>query len=194
MSGMCADETDNQQASDDAVSEAIEQNLEKVARFAHQEDAKRSSLQRVIERLSVVAGNPPFLIGFVVACAAWLISDLAWHRLGHPYFDPWPFSLLQGVITFIGVLITMAVLIRQNRLARVEDQRAHLELQINILAEQKATKIIVLLEELRRDMPGVRDRHDEHAETLQAVTNPEAVLDAIRNLDSSDSAPDGTTP
>jgi len=99
--------------------------------------------------------------------------------MGYRYFDEPPFSLLQGVVTFIGVLITMAVLIRQNRLPRVEEDRAHLELQINLLAEQKTTKIIMLLEELRRDLPNVRDRHDQHAESLQAVTNPDAVLEAI---------------
>ncbi|MDR5777420.1 DUF1003 domain-containing protein [Caballeronia sp. LZ003] len=101
------------------------------------------------------------------------------HHLGYRYFDEPPFSLLQGIITFIGVLITMAVLIRQNRLARVEEDRAHLELQINLLAEQKTTKIIMLLEELRRDLPHVPDWHDQHAETLQAATNPDAVLEAI---------------
>jgi uncharacterized membrane protein len=37
---------------------------------------------------------------------------------------------------------------------------AHLDLQINLLTEQKVTKLIRLLEELRADMPGVRTRHD----------------------------------
>jgi hypothetical protein len=37
----------------------------------------------------------------------------------------------------------------------------------------------MLLEELRRDLPHVPDRHDQHAETLQAATNPDAVLEAI---------------
>ena len=56
---------------------------------------------------------------------------------GYRYFDEPPFSLLQAIVAFNGVLITIAVLIRQNRLARVEEDRAHLELHINLLAEQK---------------------------------------------------------
>jgi uncharacterized membrane protein len=51
----------------------------------------------------------------------------------------------------------MAVLIRQNRLAHIEEKRARLELQVNLPAEQKATKIIQLLEELRLDLPNVRN-------------------------------------
>lgn len=161
------------------VSDAISGNLDKVSQFVRREDEKRTPLQRSIERASVFFGRPAFLLGFIVACIAWVAIDLLAHRMGYRYFDEPPFSSLQGIITFIGVLITMAVLVRQNRLARVEEDRAHLELQINLLAEQKTTKIIMLLEELRRDLPNVHDRHDEHAETLQATTNPDAVLDAI---------------
>ncbi|MDR5806441.1 DUF1003 domain-containing protein [Caballeronia sp. LZ001] len=162
-----------------SISEAIHKNLEKVSQFAQREDAKRTVLQRVIERVSVFFGEPRFLLTFLCASVAWIVSDVLLHHLGYRYFDEPPFSLLQGIVTFIGVLITMAVLIRQNRLARVEEDRAHLELQINLLAEQKTTKIIMLLEELRRDLPHVPDRHDQHAETLQAATNPDAVLEAI---------------
>jgi uncharacterized membrane protein len=125
------------------ISDAINSNLDKVSQFARREDAKRSVLQGAIERVSVFFGKPRFLIGFVVACVAWIVIDFALHRAGYDYFDAPPFSLLQGVVTFVGVLIAMAVLVRQNRLAKVEEDRAHLELQINLLAEQKTTKIIM---------------------------------------------------
>jgi hypothetical protein len=64
-------------------------------------------------------------------------------------------------------------------LARIEEDRTHLQLQINLLAEQKTTKIIMLLEELRRDLPHIPGRHEQHAETLQAASDPDAVLEAI---------------
>ena len=163
------------------ISEAIHENLEKVSQFAQREDAKRTILQRAIERVSLFFGEPRFLLTFLSTSVAWIVSDVSLHHLGYRYFDEPPFPLLQGIVTFIGVLITMAVLVRQNRLARVEEDRAHLELQVNLLAEQKTTKIIMLLEELRRDLPNVHDRHDQHAETLQAATNPDAVLDAIEH-------------
>jgi uncharacterized membrane protein len=88
-------------------------------------------------------------------------------------------------VTYIGVLITMAVMVRQNRIAQVEDSRTQLELQVNLLAEQKISKIIELLEELRRDMPDVRDRSDDHATKFQAVTNPDTIFDELDNRKSS---------
>lgn len=165
----------------EGVSDAVQTNLEKVTEFQKREDEKRSYAQRVIERASMSFGSPRFLMFFMTFTLAWIISDLLWHFAGHAYFDEPPFPILQGFITFLGVLITMAVLVRQNRLAQVEEARAHLELQVNLLAEQKATKIIMLLEELRRDLPGVHERQDAHAETLQAMTNPDDVLAEIEN-------------
>ncbi|HEY0420269.1 MAG TPA: DUF1003 domain-containing protein, partial [Acetobacteraceae bacterium] len=94
-------------------------------------------------------------------------------------FDAPPFFWLQGIVGLNGALITIAVLIRQNRMVRLADQRAHLGLQVNLLAEQKITKVIQLLEELRRDLPDVRDRHDPDLMALQQEADPHAVLNAI---------------
>jgi uncharacterized membrane protein len=64
---------------------------------------------------------------------------------------------------------------------READRRAHLELQVNLIAEQKTTKIISLLEELRHDLPMVKDRKDEVADALQESMDPQAVLSALES-------------
>jgi uncharacterized membrane protein len=71
------------------------------------------------------------------------------------------------------------VLSKQNRLAKLEEQRAHLDLKVNLLTEQKAAKLIDLMEELRRDLPNVENRHDSEADALQQSMNPELVLAAL---------------
>ena len=58
----------------------------------------------------------------------------------------------------IALVTTTIVLIAQNRQSRLEQQHTHLGLQVNLLTEQKVTKLIHLIEELRKDMPMVRDR------------------------------------
>jgi uncharacterized membrane protein len=62
---------------------------------------------------------------------------------------------------------------------KLEERRAHLELQVNLLTEQKTTKLINLLEELRRDLPMIKDRHDPESAAFQQPTDPEAVLAAL---------------
>jgi uncharacterized membrane protein len=50
---------------------------------------------------------------------------------------------------------------------------------VTLLTEQKAAKLIDLIEELRRDLPNVKDRHDPEAASLQQSMNPALVLAAL---------------
>ncbi len=52
---------------------------------------------------------------------------------------------------------------------------------MSLLAEQKATKAVSLLEELRRDWPNVANRRDSEAEAMQTRPDPESVLTALEN-------------
>jgi uncharacterized membrane protein len=94
-------------------------------------------------------------------------------------FDPAPFNWLQGIISLSALLTATVVLSKQNRLAKLAEQRAHLDLKVTLLTEQKAAKLIDLMEELRRDLPNVRNRHDSEAEELQQSMNPDLVLAAL---------------
>jgi uncharacterized membrane protein len=51
-----------------------------------------------------------------------------------------------------------------------------------LLTEQKVTKLIHLLEELRRDLPMVENRHDSEAVALQQRTDPAQVLSALETV------------
>jgi uncharacterized membrane protein len=53
---------------------------------------------------------------------------------------------------------------------------------VNLLTEQKVAKIIDLLEELRRDMPEVKDRFDAQAATFSEKTDALQVLSAIEEV------------
>ena len=77
------------------------------------------------------------------------------------------------------MLTATVVLAKQNRFAKLEEQRAHLDLKVTLLTEQKAAKLIDLLEELRRDLPNVRNRHDPEAAALQQSMSPDLVLAAL---------------
>ena len=94
-------------------------------------------------------------------------------------FDPAPYFWLQGLVSFSGLLIATVVLSKQNRISKLAEQRAHLDLKVTLLTEQKAAKLIDLLEELRRDMPNVPNRHDADAAELKQSMNPELVLAAL---------------
>ena len=49
------------------------------------------------------------------------------------------------------------------------------------MTEQKTTTLIRLIEELRRDLPMVPDRHDADAATLQVPTDAKQILSALED-------------
>ena len=58
-----------------------------------------------------------------------------------------------------------------------------------LLTEQKAAKIIELVEELRRDSPEIHDRIDSEARDMATRADPHAVLGAIKKIDKEKIAP-----
>jgi uncharacterized membrane protein len=115
----------------------------------------------------------------LVFVALWMLTNVVLRRFGIAGFDPAPFFWLQGIVGLGALLTATVVLSKQNRLAKLAEQRAHLDLKVTLLTEQKTAKLIDLLEELRRDMPDVRDRHDPEATALQKSMNPDRVLAAL---------------
>lgn len=157
----------------------ISQNIGAVLDFYEREDEKISRLRRYLERVGHFIGQPAFL-GFILAFVAfWVLANTVLRRFGVVPFDPPPFFWLQGMVGLGALLTATAVLTKQNRLARLAEQRAHLDLKVNLLTEQKAAKMIHLLEELRRDLPNVTNRHDPEAAELQQSMNPAHVLAAL---------------
>lgn len=163
----------------EAVPASISQNIEAIADYYKREEQKTGRAQRLLERVGAAIGRPVFLGTGLLFVAVWILVNLLAPRIGVAAFDPLPFSALQGIVSLSALLITTVVLIGQNRLAKLEQLRGQLELQVNILTEQKTTTLIRLLEELRRDLPMVRDRHDPDAATLQVPTDAKQILTAL---------------
>ena len=96
-------------------------------------------------------------------------------QLGIPPFDPFPFGILTLIVSAEGVLLAICVLISQNRMSRIANHRAHLNLQISLLAEQETTKLLqkvqgildaLRLEESPRDRDLQHLSQEIHLETL----------------------------
>lgn len=162
--------------SSEAELEPISQNVDAILAFYSREDHKISRSQRVLEIISGFAGRPVFPGFILLFVAFWILANILARPLGWVAFDPPPFVWLQGILSLGAFLAATVVLIEQNRLAKLEKLRAQLDLQMNLLSEQKISKLIDLIEELRRDLPMVKDRHDPQAAVLQQPTDLNAVL------------------
>jgi uncharacterized membrane protein len=168
------------------VPASINQNIEAIGEYYKREEQRTTRAQRLLERLADAIGRPVFLSLILLFVAAWMLGNVLAPRFGLPAFDPPPFSALQGFVSLAALLITTILLIGQNRLAKLEQRRGDLELQVNILTEQKTTTLIRLIEELRRDLPMVPDRHDADAATLQVPTDANQILSALEDKEHAD--------
>jgi uncharacterized membrane protein len=162
----------------------VMQNIEAILEVRARQEQGIGRHQRFVERLTRGLGRPRTIYLTLVAASAWILFNLAAPRLSLPVLDPPPFSRLQAVVGLAALLMTTMVLTTQNRQARHAEHRAHLDLQVNLLAEQKIAKLIALVEELRRDLPNVHDRKDPLAEAMTRSVDPGAVSSALeRNFE-----------
>ena len=109
----------------------------------------------------------------------WVAINTGW--LGAKLkFDPYPFALLCMLVSLEGVLLSTFVLIKQNRMSQRADQRAHLDLQINLLSEKEITKLLQLQRLICARLEIKEADQDEEAKELSSVT---AVGNIARELD-----------
>jgi uncharacterized membrane protein len=165
---------------------STQENLEVLSNFKDREEAQISGLQAIIERLSQFFGSPPFFAFAVLFIAGWIAVNV-WGRHAHwNHVDTPPFFWLQGLVSSVALLFTVAVLIRQNRMSKVAEHRAHLDLQINMLTEQKVTKLLQLVDELRQDLTALRGRPAADAEVgeLAKPADTHALMHAIKEKQS----------
>jgi uncharacterized membrane protein len=161
--------------------QSVSDNIGTIAEFYERHEQRMSGAQAVIEKLSLILGSPAYVVGNVVFVVCWIVANLVAPKLGYKQVDEPPFYWLQGLVGLNAFIISTTVLIRQNRMSKLAEHNAHLDLQVNLLTEEKTSKIIALLEELRHDMPNVRDKIDPEAQELSQPADTRTVLSAIES-------------
>lgn len=159
----------------------VAQNAETIAAVRARADGELDHHQRAIEKVTAVVGRPASIYTVLLAVSAWVGLNVALPAMHVHPIDPPPFYWLQGCVALAGLITAIMVLTTQNRQTRHAEERAQLDLQVNLVSEQKATKIIALLEELRHDMPDVRDRDDPIALAMSEAVDPHAVMSALKD-------------
>jgi uncharacterized membrane protein len=150
-------------------------NVRTIARLENAMLHHRSATARISDVVCRKAGSGTFILIHIAWFAAWILINLGAVPAIQP-FDPYPFTFLTMVVSLEAIFLSVFVLISQNHMAHLADRRAHLDLQINLLAEQENT---IMLRMLRRlcEKQGIRhDRDQDEEETLFAKTDLEALM------------------
>ena len=168
------------------VPEQAARNIAAIATLERAARSDRTRLDRFTDWITTVAGSPAFIVGHAIWFVGWIAINVV--RPGP--FDPYPFGLLMLVTSLEAIFLSAAVLMTQNRMQRQADKRAHLDLQVNLLAEQELTAILRMLAEMSRrlgvEVPQAAGPVKEMSEHTDILTLS-AALD--RELPDSSTAP-----
>jgi uncharacterized membrane protein len=134
-------------AGPDASETALEENVQEIKAWELATLQARSRAERISDWVARTAASGPVMLAHVIWFAGWITLNLGWVPGVSP-FDPFPFPFLTMTVSLEAIFLALFVLASQNRLARQTDQRSHLDLQIDLLAEREMTAVLQLLRDI----------------------------------------------
>jgi uncharacterized membrane protein len=146
-----------------------QRNIDTIVKLERDAIHSRSHAEHAADKITTFAGSTPFLLLHVVWFAAWVITNVGLIPGIHP-FDPFPFSFLTLVVSLEAIFLTLLVLMSQNRMIKEADKRTHLDLQLNMLAEQESTVLLRLVQRIASHL-GVEVDADQTALELAEETD-----------------------
>jgi uncharacterized membrane protein len=156
-----------------------QRNIEAVARMEREFLDQRDWKDKLGDSIANFIGKMSFILFHAIGIAVWFFVNSGAISAITP-FDPFPYVLLTMIVSLEGVLIAAFVLMKQNRMSRRADQRDHLNLQIDLLAEKEITKMLELQRLICRKL-GVEEAFAD-AETKELAENT-AVETLARELE-----------
>jgi uncharacterized membrane protein len=149
----------------------------RVSGVVHQDfDASMTVGQRVADRVARFGGSWPFIGLFGGILLVWMVLN-AWVLANHP-FDPYPFILLNLVLSTLAALQAPVIMMSQNRQAEKDRTHATQDYEINLMAEIEIRDLHDKLDSLRfkqwHELWHIQKRQMELLEHLcQQAQNPD---------------------
>jgi uncharacterized membrane protein len=122
---------------------------------------------RTADTLTAWSSTPFFLFLNMVLFAIWIALNTGWVP-GLKPFDPFPYGLLTMAVSLEAIMLSIFVLISQNRAAQIATLREELHLRINLIAEQEITKTLKILAHMRKKM-GIRSEDTELEKMIEDI-------------------------
>jgi uncharacterized membrane protein len=148
---------------------------------SHREQA--SWLDRFVDRLTATVAKASFLFVLAALLMMWTLYNVTATRFDLDALDAPPsFPVASFMVSCVELFIAVLILASQTRADRLANLREQMTLETVLLNTQKASKLIDLMEELRRDSPNVKDRVDLEAMEMAGLPDHDTVLSAIQEI------------
>lgn len=99
-----------------------------------EDDDSQSTLgQRVADKVATFGGSWTFIISFMAFLLGWIVLNVLW--LTNKGFDPYPFILLNLILSCLAALQAPVIMMSQNRQEEKDRERAKNDYMVNLKSE-----------------------------------------------------------
>jgi uncharacterized membrane protein len=161
--------------------EALQENIDAIKLWEEAALHQRSVAEVLSDRITSIITGGPALLAHAIWFATWLLINTGLLPLIEP-FDRFPFPLLTLVVSLEAIFLTLFVLLSQNRMTARADKRAHLDLQIDMLAEREMTAVLRLLLDTARHLDVKLSLTEDQMADLVKKTDVRRITAALEKL------------
>jgi len=123
-------------------------------------------------------GSMIFLVGAVIFFTVWI----SWNLYTVTPFDKFPFPELQTVVSIFAIILSVTVLINQNRQGNIDKTRQQIDFEVNVRAEHEITKALTMLHEIHNKL-GLKSGTDEELEEMKEPTDIQLIHKTLEDTE-----------
>jgi len=122
--------------------------------------------QRMADTVAAFGGSWPFIFLFLAGMFLWILFNM---ERGRP-FDPYPFILLNLILSCLAALQAPVIMMSQNRQAAKDRLNAQHDYEVNLKAEMEIMALHTKLDELREQhLIELKDAVVQHLQLLEKI-------------------------
>jgi uncharacterized membrane protein len=114
--------------------------------------------QIAADKIARFGGSWTFIISFFLVLTAWIVFNV--YTLNNEGFDPYPFILLNLILSCLASIQAPIIMMSQNRQEEKDRERAEWDLKINEKAEQEIRELSKKLDVLMTQHQGLSAKID----------------------------------
>lgn len=154
---LCKD-MENISEEEDIIHLLLNQQVAENLNNSHQDTATKGD--RIADRLASVAGSWRFILGFGAVLMLWILINTV--VITVHAFDPYPFILLNLILSCVAALQAPVIMMSQNRQEKKDRLRAENDYRVNLKSE-------LIVEDLHAKLDKLVERQEQICARLEAL-------------------------
>lgn len=133
----------------------------------------RTFIGKFIDKINEHTGTATFLVLNIFIFFIWIGVNNGLIFAFEP-FDPYPYNFLTMTVSLEAIILSILVLISQNRDAKISDVREEVTLQILLTTEAETTKVLKMISQLQEKV-GIKLEEDKELIKMTSKLNTEKI-------------------